>query len=146
MGLPGNRSYQDRLKCRLCQEGVLLGLVLFHPVSSWWHCLLCRHFLPLPSGPEALLILLCPPQMTATSGCNCWTVLLHLYSPHGAPGCKHCPHTSKPMVTKCVLDSHTHLQLAVQQANLHLPESFTRSHGSLPLLLTPYSHSPYLGQ
>lgn len=87
-----------------------------------------------------------PPQMTATSGCNCWTVLLHLYSPHGAPGCKHCPHTSKPMVTKCVLDSHTHLQLAVQQAKLHLPESFTRSHGSLPLLLTPYSHSPYLGQ
>lgn len=42
-------------------RGVLLGLVLFHPASSWWHCLFCRHFLPLPSGPQALLILLCPP-------------------------------------------------------------------------------------
>lgn len=62
MGLPGNRSYQDCLRCQLCQEGVLLGLVLFHPVSSWWHCLLCRHCLPLPSGPQALMILLCPPQ------------------------------------------------------------------------------------
>ena len=68
---------------------------------------------PDPSVPH--------PQMTMTSGCNRWTVLFHLYLPHSAPGCKHCPHTSKPTVTKCVLDSHTHLQLAAQQANLHLP-------------------------
>lgn len=74
-----------------------------------------------------------PLQMTVTSGCNRWTVLFHLDLPHSAPGCKHCPHTSKPTVTQCALDSHTHLQLA----NLHVPRSFTLSHSSLSLLLRP---------
>ena len=133
MGLPRNRSYQDRLRCQLCQEESFSALSCSTPPAAGGTASSADTSYPYPQDPRLSWSFCAPRQMTVTSGCNRWTVLFHLDLPHSAPGCKHCPHTSKPTVTQCALDSHTHLQLA----NLHVPRSFTLSHSSLSLLLRP---------